>query len=385
MDEHHKVDRYGKKYSWIAYFELGGWLQDQGSLEERDDYGRTWEVDLDPSFPSATPETQMISADFLGDPKLSLANWIKKGPTPDLEPFIRQESIRDDVGPWVALDGFVTQEDESRGRRMFAFVRSFFVAKNEARAFTSSLAKQPLGGRWLPEKPKVLYTFAGEMPWCSAFRKSNPEEMRFVVKERKVIVKRKRQIFTIDGEPLSLTQMKMYILRLRRSGFPQPGFAPQETLTEDDLKRVVSKEVIEDVEEVQQDFRKFRTWTPVIDFDWEGRNVDEVPVHGVTLGRQFARSSGLVHLPQTHDLQTKDGVRATHGVAHRAHAYKNSESFLFIREDILRAYLKKRGLVMVWAMWGERELSYKQMERARPDGDLAGLSHGDFQAVTRFK
>lgn len=76
VDEHHKVDRYGKKYSRIACFELGGWLQDQGLLKERDDYGRTWDVDLDPSFPSPTPETRLITADFLGDPKLSLADWI---------------------------------------------------------------------------------------------------------------------------------------------------------------------------------------------------------------------------------------------------------------------------------------------------------------------
>ena len=40
---------------------------------------------------------------------------------------------------------------------------------------------------------------------------------------------------------------------------------------------------------------------------------------------------------------------------------------------------------MVWAVWGERELSYKQIERARPGGDLAGLSHSDFQAAIGFK
>jgi hypothetical protein len=358
-------------------------LQDQGLSKERDDYCRTWDVDIDPSFPSPTPEAQLIAADFLGDPKLSLADWIKKGPTPDLGPFIRQASIRDEAGPWAALDGFVTQQDESRGRRLFSFVRSFFVAKSDANAFASALAKQPLGGRWLPEKPGVLYTFAGEMPWCSSFQKTESDEMRFVVKERKVMVKRKRQVLTLDGEPLSLTQMDL--LRIRMFGLPPSGVAPQETLPVDDLKRIVSTEMIAEVEEVQQDFRKFRTWTPVVDFGWEGRNVDNVPVDGITFGKQFAQSCALVHLPQTHDLQTKDGVRATYGVARRAHAFNNSESFFFIREDILRAYLKKRDLAMVWAVWGERELSYKQMERARSDGDLAGLSHGDFQAIIRFK
>jgi hypothetical protein len=383
VDEHHKVDRYGKKYSWIGYFELGGWLQDQGLLKERDDYGRTWDVDIDPSFPSPTPEARLIAADFLGDPKQSLADWIKKGPPPDLEPFIRQTSIREETGPWVALDGFVTQQDESRGRRLFAFVRSFFVAKSEANTFAAALAKQPLSGRWLPEKPGILYTFAGEMPWCSAFPNTRPVEMRFVVKEHKLMVKRKRQVLTLDGEPLSLTQMDL--LQIKMFGWPPSGVASQEALTEDDLKRIVSEEVIEDVEEVRQDFRKFRAWIPVLDFDWEKRNVDNVPVHGITLGKRFAQSSGLVHLPQTHDLQTKDGVRATHGITVHPQDFNNSERFFFIRENILRALLKKLNMSVVWAIWGERELSNKQMERARPDGDLAGLSHGDFQTVILFK
>ena len=108
-------------------------------------------------------------------------------------------------------------------------------------------------------------------------------------------------------------------------------------------------------------------------------------MHGITLGKQFAQRCGLVHLPQTHDLQTKDGVRATLGIACRAHDFNNSERFLFVREDILRTYLRKHDLAMVWAVWGERELSYKQIERARPGGDLAGLSHSDFQAAIGFK
>ena len=382
-DEHHKVDRYGKKYSWIAYFELGGWLQDQGLLKERNDYGRTWDVDLDPSFPSPILESQLITADFLGDPRLSLEEWIERGPVPDLKPFIRQTSICDESGPWVALDGFVTQQDESRGRRLFAFVRSFFVAKSEASAFASALAKQPLGGRWLPEKPSTHYTFAGEIPWCSTFPNTEPDEMRFVAKERKVKVKKKRSVLFLDGQPVGLTQMNL--LRSTVFGLPPASERQEDSFTEADLNRIVVKHVIEEVDEVKHDFRKFRVWIPVLDFSWEGRNVDNVPVHGVTLGKQFAKSAGLVHLPQTHDLQMKNGLRATRGIARRAHDYNNSESFFFVRQEVLRSYLKKRDLVMVWAVWGERELSYKQMERARPDGDLAGLSHADFQEVIRFK
>jgi hypothetical protein len=206
-----------------------------------------------------------------------------------------------------------------------------------------------------------------------------------VIKERKVMVKRKRQILILDGEPLSLS--RMHLLQTQIFNMLASKIEQQETpsVNVDDWERIGKKDVIEEVEEVQQDFRKFRVWTPVVDFGWEGRNIENVPMHGITLGKKFAQSSGLVHLPQTYDLQTKDGVRATHRVARRTHDFNNSESFFFVREDILRTYLKKHNLAMVWAVSGERELSYKQMERARPDGDLAGLSHGDFQTIIKFK
>ncbi|MHA3774934.1 hypothetical protein ACXR0O_25730 [Verrucomicrobiota bacterium sgz303538] len=382
VDEHHKVDRYGKKYSWIAYFELRGWLHDQGMLKDRADYGRTWDVDIDPSFPSPTCEQQLITTDFLGDPKLSLADWIKKGPTPNLESFVRQTSIRGEAGPWVALDGFVTQQDETRGRRLFAFVRSFFVMKSEATAFVTALAKQPLGERWLPEKPNTLYTFAGEIPWCSAFPKSEATELRFVVKETKCKVRRKRPALYFDGQELSQAQIdevRTMVLKMpHRESEAQPSGPTSHSLRLEWRERVV------EVEEVKQEFRKFRVIVPVRDLNWEGRSVDNASMHGVTLEKQFARSLGLAHLPQTHDLQTKDGMRATQGITFRPHDFNNTEKFFFIREDILRAHLKKSELVMIWAVWGERELSCKQMERSRPDGDLAGLSHSDFQAVIRF-
>jgi hypothetical protein len=379
VDEHHKVDRYGKKYSWIAYFELGGWLQDQELLERRADYGRTWDVDIDPSFPSPTPEHKLILHDFLGDPRLSLVEWINKGPTPDVARYFHQPSILSEQGPWVMLDGFLTREDESRGRRLFAFVRSFLVAKNEAKAFEQHLAKQSLGGRWLPEKPAVIYTFAGEMPWCTTFPNSGAAEMRFEIAERKVRVRRKQPFFLLDGKVVNLTSMDL--MRFRVFGIDPGITAGSNTLTEKELDRVVRRDRIVEVEEVHKDLRKFRAFIPVVDFRWEGRNVEGLPIHGAGLAKQLALSAGLVHLPQTHDLQTKDGIRATYGIAFQRQNFHNSEQFFFIRENILRDLLRERACGLVWAVWGERELSYKQLERARSVHNSVEPSYANFQAI----
>jgi hypothetical protein len=316
-------------------FELAGWLRDQGMLKERDDDGRSSGVDIDPSFPSPTPEQKLVSTDLLGNPKLSLANWIKKGPTPDLTPYFRQSKILGESGPWVALDGYVVQQDASRGRRLFAFVRSFLVANKEAKAFATYLAKQPLGGRWLPEKPQSYYTFVGEIPWCDTFPRTESTDVKFVIKEQKVKVKRKRPFFFLNGKPVDLPALAQ--LRFGTFDPLSQSKARRTEMTDDDLARVVRQYRIVEVEELQQEFRKFRTLIPVHEIGWEGRNVDNVSVHGTTLAKQLAQYAELVHLPQTHDLQTKDGVRATYGIAYRP-------QWAIVATELLRTHHSRRGL-----------------------------------------
>lgn len=379
-DEHEKIDRYGKKYSWIAYFELGGWLKDQGLLNKNWDEDRPWDLDIDPSFPSPMAEHQVISVDLLGDQNLSLPEWIDRGPIPNLTPYLRQQSIRGDAGPWVALDGFVSQQDESRGQSLFAFAQSFLVSKKEARALVKLLSKQPLGGRWLPEKPQSHVTFAGEIPWCDAFRKTEFVDLQFVIKERKVKVKRKRPFYFLDGKPIQVTPFDL--MRIRIIGPSTDIGSDQPSLTEDDLKRVVRQERMVKVEETQKDLHKLQTLIPVYDLRLVGRSVDNLPISGITLAKQLAQGAKLIHLPQTYDLQTKNGERATYGVVARPHDFKNSQKFFFVRESILQEILRKHKLSLVWAIWGERELSYKKMMAAKSGGETL---YANFQSCHLYK
>jgi hypothetical protein len=157
-----------------------------------------------------------------------------------------------------------------------------------------------------------------------------------------------------------------------------------EQLTADKLERVVQRDRMVEIEEVQQDTRSFRTLFPVVEFGWEGHNVDNAPLHGICLAKHLAQGVKLVNLPQTHDLQTGDGVRATYGTALRPHDFKNSQRFFYVRESILRTFLRKNDLSLVWAVWGEREPSGDSIERFKREGKIDNLPRGDFQAVYRF-
>jgi len=66
--DRHKIERYGKKYAWIAFYELVGLRRDQGLLD-LDHYpeGRISDVDIDPSFPDAISSWFLtMSAQMMG-------------------------------------------------------------------------------------------------------------------------------------------------------------------------------------------------------------------------------------------------------------------------------------------------------------------------------
>jgi hypothetical protein len=195
-----KTDRYGKKYSWIAFFEMSGLLHDQRMLENWRE--RTSTVDIDPSFPERVTKDQPIQADFLGDPEMAMKGWIAHGILPDVNPYLRLAEVQKEEGPWVALDGFFEQQDEMRGRKLFCFIRSFLVVNQDADSFLNYLSHQGLGGRWLPEKPAVIYTFAGEIPWCTTFPNNGLCELSFVTKEETVKVNKMQPAFYLDGKKL---------------------------------------------------------------------------------------------------------------------------------------------------------------------------------------
>jgi hypothetical protein len=381
-EEKGKIERYGKKYSWIAYFEMAGFLRDQGKQDKSyEDDDRSSDVEIDPSFPVPLPKHRLISDDFLGDPKLKIQDWIVNGGVPDVTPYLRMSAIQNQPCPWVALDGFFTQEDGQRGRGIFCFIRSFLVARNEADAVFTCLSKQDLGGRWLPEIPAVIYTFAGEIPWCATYPKNGFAGFRFVTKEERVKVKRKRQVCFLDGKQLPFTQVDL--LRHRTFGDLAPLGEGEKALSPEELQRLEIRKVLIEEEEIREETRRFNALIPVREFGWEGRSIENESVHGTTLAKEIARDLQLVGQPQTFDSFTKQGARATFGVSERRD-FRNGQNLFLIREDLLKYYLKKKRLALIWAIWGEREYATKLAIKWREDNSRPEIAYKVYQMIKRF-
>ena len=238
-----KTDRYGKKYSWIAYFEMSGLLHDQEAIDRSYDRERTADVDIDPSFPERLPKAEIIDIDLLGDAMMGMEEWVANGEQPDMKPYLRMMRVGKEKGPWILLDGFVIQDDENRGRQSFCFLRSFIVKNAAANEFFAHLSQQELGGTLASRKARGILYVCGEIPWCRTYPINGPSEFSFVAK-----------------------------------------------------KRIEVHEI--PYEEVKPEFATFKALIPVCDFRWEGyQSAASDAGRAVTLAKEIAEDLDLINCP----------------------------------------------------------------------------------------
>jgi hypothetical protein len=74
-----KIDRYGKKYSWIAFFEMYGVRLDTGQLSEYDGE-RPSDADIDLSFPESPKTLQPVLADLFSGSPTEPRKWLSTRP-----------------------------------------------------------------------------------------------------------------------------------------------------------------------------------------------------------------------------------------------------------------------------------------------------------------
>lgn len=378
-----KTDRYGKKYSWIAYFEMSGLLHDLGLIDRTYERERTSDVDIDPSFPVPVQKFDLFKTDLLGDPDMSMPDWIATGEQPDMAPYLKVGQIKEHEGSWIALDGFVVQEDEGRERRSFCFIKSFIVKNEKSEAFLEHLSEQELGGRWLPEKPSVIYTFAGEIPWSVTYPRNELSEFSFVENERTVKVENTVNEFYLEGRKLDISSF--YVTHRKLFG-TNPLDTDGNELSDAEIENIKIRKIPVEIEEVQQDFAEYEALIPVCHFGWEGhQSSSSEPRHANTLAKEIAEDLELVNCPQEFDIFTKDGNRASLNISDHSEDYNNSQSFFFIRENLLRQYLDQNDSTLVWVIWGEREYSSKQAMALSRGSNRPEQTHGDIKEVRRYE
>jgi hypothetical protein len=311
-----KIDRYGKKYSWIPFFELTGFRQDMNLLPDRNGYSRVSDCDIDPSFPEDVQEHQVLKNNLLEIHSASAQEWIEETAAPNIPATFVIPRILGNDGPWVLLDGFILQEDTATNRDCFFRPRCLLVRNSDLEEFVS-LLKRDLH-TWIPDIPEDYYTYAGEIPWCDTFPNNGQDEMEFTVKTKTEV----RPIAT-----------------LAESGF-----------------------VLKDQEvEIPSEVRKIAVFIPVRYNCYESYHSEVNLGRSVLVpAREISEFFQLCSQAQTFDMYERNGRKASITVKW-GKEYHDSQ-LIFLRQDLLDGYLETKGMSLAWAISGERRLWSEKIE-----------------------
>ena len=329
-----KTDRYGKKYSWIAFYELAGFRQDKGLLPEYYDNPRIPDIDIDPSFPITQREYNLVDEDFLGDRKVSVEEWIFKSNAPDMTPYLQIERLCEKSGPWVLLEGHLDQKDDQVDRQMFVFLQGLVVKSKECDEIVEGLKQETIDERTLLSCSEDWCTYAGEIPWCDTYPKDSWQKLAF-------------KIEPVSG-PFSDNVMDLI------------GIENTEGRLREQNLEIKAKTI----EAEQPECQTLKILFPVRENCWGDRRSAIVASRSVaTPSRQIADTLNLCGQPQSFDLFERDGRRAS--VTFRyGERWGERQKFTYLREDLLKRYLAEINGELIWVICGERRL-------VSPDGCVA--------------
>jgi len=169
-----RTDRYGKKYSWISFFEMCGMRRVKGELARWSE-DRPSDADIDPSFPKPPRSWMLPRSGIFESGPADYRAWLRRGTSPNYESLLRRDEVAGIPGEWVLIEGFVeesakpdlTSEDK---RRAFSFLwaRLVQLARLEELLRLFYSIEYP-GNNAIPEYGSDYYAYASEIPWSTNF------------------------------------------------------------------------------------------------------------------------------------------------------------------------------------------------------------------------
>jgi len=167
--ERAKAEPYGKKYGWIAYYELVGRLADAGQNRDRwVGSGRNVRPDIDPSFPEEPPVTPLSLPEWAPAGLLDDKMWLRTGAVDLPVELWSPGKLYGVTTDWLLAEGFL--EHSRDGRSAWGFFRTLLLKPTEVDAAVNMIGgAEYLGNDFLPHLPIAREVFVGEVPWSPRF------------------------------------------------------------------------------------------------------------------------------------------------------------------------------------------------------------------------
>lgn len=338
-----KVDRYGKKYSWIAYFEMWGEREATRKLPDWRLGERTSDCGVDPTFLKRPPDWIPPIPDLFGDPGVATEAWVEGGFTPNWHPLFVVPEINGYPGEWVLVEGFIRGTDEGHDRELFAFLRGVFIARRDVRSFRAKfLAVEYPGNDKIPEGATEHYLYAGE-----AGRRQN--YARHLCQRNGRYRRQLAEAFDRYVRVYSKEKTPTTTVKIRRTY----GEGNETVNSFGELLCQIPK---------MRRISGIRLELPYIHFGWESYHSSQNDFSGFNLpAPNLIQRLGLASKNREIDFYDSMGKPGTLYREAGDEWKGDRHRLLYVRADLLRRYLTDTRQVLVWCNWGERDW-LKKME-----------------------
>jgi hypothetical protein len=131
------------------------------------------DIQIDPSFPEPPTQASLDLPLWALPSPATDRRWILNGVVEVPQDLLYRGEVGPHQGPWVAVWGELTANQQTPGRRTFGLLSAMLVARGESDRLVNALNNRGYPGNyWLPREPSDHYTFAGEVPWSPEFGRS---------------------------------------------------------------------------------------------------------------------------------------------------------------------------------------------------------------------
>jgi hypothetical protein len=180
-----KVERIGKKYQWLALYEVTARLSDNLKVKDWDGndvgyYQGPWQNSLRNMDPTHPPEFRKNTELPIHISKVHYDDWdedniswlISERNLPDPKDMILKDNFLslESNHTWKQAEQLGVDSNNSERKNMWYQVRSYLVKDVEFESLKSWLVKQDFMGRWLPESNENYSVFCKEHYWSPAYK-----------------------------------------------------------------------------------------------------------------------------------------------------------------------------------------------------------------------
>ncbi len=355
-----KVERIGKKYQWIALYNILARIADQNTIETYDEsedvYKGTWQLyirDFDPTINinmlfKEIPffENDIYDIDFLDEDDVcdisKLEKWLENG-NKIIDSYPETFLIKDDDGTtWVKLKRYCSSrkmygsyDDYDVDRiiqECWMMAHGYFVRKDDFDAFKKSLKNANFMGRWFPEPHTFHNLYNREYPWSSGSGNTFKEEWLE---------------YEVETEETETVKYTNWIL-------PEWGYHPETLIDDNDESDNMGFFLTEKEYECQRPIKKTigNILPSYSSFSWDAE-------YDASQEETTSFDIPCVDLVKFFNLSQKNSDGCYYDEKDVLVVFDGSETGitdgLLIRKDYLEKYLEDNNLCLFWTCLGEKQ------------------------------